>query len=74
MTDQLEAYTDEELEEKIKGYESELRKRKWNFADLKSRLSKTEIKSYQNAIIEMENQLKKLYEEKKRRKDKGTHS
>lgn len=63
----IEEYTDKELENAINLHETELRKDKNDFVMRKNYLSETEINQLQEAIMQKEEWLKKLLNERKRR-------
>jgi len=64
----IEEYTDKELENAIKLYETELRKSKNDFVNRKKDLSAHEIKQLQKVIMQKEDWMRKLLKERKRRK------
>ncbi len=67
MTDDIEEYSDERLEQEIKKFDDELRKRKREFEIEKPLLSAVEKLAHQKAIVELEDRLKELQNEKHRR-------
>lgn len=74
MTKSIEEHTDSELKNNIKKIESELRKEKYNVDMIKKGLTEIKTSQLQKAIIEKENNLKKLHEEKFHRIKKNDKS